>query len=169
MVPTLPPCLGENDSISNDHWAESKIQIINAGIDVNSREVVRILVNSFAGKLGRWASDNAPLINELNTLSALGSFMEVSYVINEDLAAAEYFNLLSLNDLDQHSGSILEYTQAFNRSYDYWKKDISLKATSILYIKGIKSIALSTRMWSNWINGKYTTLIALQTDAFEFI
>ncbi len=125
VVPTLPPCLGENDSILNDHWAESKILIINAGINVNSREAVRILVNSFAGKLGRWAFDNASLINELNTLSALGAFMEVSYVINEDLAAAEYFNLLFLIDLDKHSGSILEYTQAFNLSYDYWKNDIS--------------------------------------------
>ncbi len=95
--------------------------------------------------------------------------MEVSYVINEDLAAAEYFNFLSLIDLDQHSGSLFEYTQAFNRSYDYWKNYISLMATTILYIKGIKSIALSTKLWSNWINGKYITLIALQTDAFESI
>ena len=107
---------------------------------------MRIPVNSFAWKLGRWAFDNASLINELNTLSALGAFMQVSYVINEDLAAAEYFNLLALIDLDQHSESILEYTQEFNRSYDYWKNDISLKATTILYIKEIKSIALSTKL-----------------------
>ena len=142
MVPTLPPCLGENDSILNDHWAESKIQITNPGINVNSRAAVRILVNSFAGKLGKWASDNASLVNELNTLQALGAFTEVSYVVNEDLAVAEYYNLLSLIGLDQQSESLHEYTQGFNRSYDYSKNDISLKATTILYIKGIKSVAL---------------------------
>ncbi len=167
MVPTRPSCLGETDSILDDHWAESKIQITNPGINVNSRAAVRILVNSFAGKLGKWASDNAALINELNTLSALGAFVEVSYAINEDLAAAEYFNLLSLIDLEQQSGSLLEYTQAFYRSYDYLKNDISLKASAIVYVKGIKSVALSTKLCSNWINGKYTTLISLQTDAFE--
>ena len=130
---------------------------------------MRILVNSFAGKLGKWASDNAALINELNTLTALGAFIEVSYAINEDLAATEYFNLLSLIGLEQQSESLLEYTQAFNRSYDYWKNDISLKATSVLYVKGIKSLALSTKLWLNWINGKYTTLAAFQTNAFEII
>ncbi len=93
----------------------------------------------------------------------------MSYVVNEDLAAAEYYNLLSLICLDQQSKSLLEYTQAFNRSYDYLKNDISLKATAILYIKGIKLVALSAILWSNWINDKYTTLIALQTDAFEII
>jgi hypothetical protein len=169
VVPTLPPCHGETDSILDDHWAESKKQITNAGIDVNSRAAVRIMVGSFAGKLGKWASDNAALINELNTLQALGAFTEVSYVVNEDLAAAEYFNLLSLIGLDQQSESLLEYTQAFNRSYDYLKNDISLKAAAILYIKGIKSVSLSTILWSNWTNGKYTTLIALQTDAFEIL
>ena len=130
---------------------------------------MRILVDSFARKLGKWASDNASLINESNTLTALGAFIEVSYAINEDLAASEYFNFLSLNGLEQQSESLLEYTQAFNRSYDYWKNDISLKATTILYIKGIKSVALFTILWSNWINSKYTTLIALQTDAFVII
>jgi hypothetical protein len=105
----------------------------------------------------------------LNTLPALGAFTEVSYVVNEDLAAAEYFNLHSLIGLDQQSESLLEYTQAFNRSYDYLKNDISLKAAAILYIRGIKSVSLSTILWSNWTNGKYTTLIALQTDAFEIL
>jgi hypothetical protein len=110
---------------------------------------MRILVDSFTGKLGRWASDNASLIHELNTISAFGAFMKVNYVINEDLAAAEYFNLLSLIELDQHSGSLLEYTRAFNRSYEYWNNDISLKTTTILYIKVIKSVALSTKLWFN--------------------
>ncbi len=169
MVPTILPCQGKTDSILDDHWAESKILITNAGIDVNSRASVRIMVGSFTGKLGKWASDNASLINEFNTLQALGAFTEISYVVNEDLAAAEYYNLLSLIGLDQQSESLHEYTQAFNRSYDYLKNDISLKAAAILYIKGIKSVALSTILWSNWTNGKYTTLIALQTDAFEII
>ncbi len=61
------------------------------------------------------------------------------------------------------------FNRAFNRSYDYLKNDISLKAAAILYIKGIKSVSLSTILWSNWSNGKYTTLITLQTDAFEII
>ena len=65
--------------------------------------------------------------------------------------------------------NLLEYTQAINRSYDYWKDDISLKATAVLYVKGIQSLALSTKLWLNWINGKHTTLVALQTDAFEII
>ena len=53
MVPTLPPCLGENDSILDEHWAESKVKKKNAGINVNSGEAMRILVDSFARKLGR--------------------------------------------------------------------------------------------------------------------
>ncbi len=64
--------------------------------------------------------------------------MAVIYVIDEDLAAAEYFNLISLLDLDQYGGFLLEYTRAYTRSYDYWKNDILLKATTILYIKGIQ-------------------------------
>jgi hypothetical protein len=44
VVPTLPPCHGETDSILDDHWAESKKQIANSGIDVNSRASVRIMV-----------------------------------------------------------------------------------------------------------------------------
>ena len=169
VVLTLPPCHGETDSILDDHWAESKILITNAGIDANSRAAVRIMVGSFAGKLGQWASDNAVLINELNTLPALGAFTEVSYVVNEDLSASEYISLHSLIGLDQQSESLLKYTQAFNHSYDYLKNDISLKAAVILYIRGIKSVSLSTILWSNWKNGKYTTLIALQTDAFEIL
>ncbi len=85
VVPTLPLCLGENDNILNDHWAESKIQIINAGNIVNSREAVRILANSFERKLGRWAFDNASLINELNTLSALGALWRSAMLLTKTL------------------------------------------------------------------------------------
>ena len=52
VVPTLPPCLGEDESILYDHWTESKAKIINAGININSREALRILLDSFAEKLG---------------------------------------------------------------------------------------------------------------------
>ena len=93
--------------------------------------------------------------------------MEVSYVINEDLAAAEYFRLQCLINLDQNSESLVEYTRAFNCSYGYWKNDISLKAAATWYIEGLKSPSISAKLWSNWINGKYPTLLALQTDAID--
>jgi hypothetical protein len=165
--PSLPPCLGESDEILNNHWEQSKIKLIDAGINVNSREAVCILVDSFAGKLGTWASEKATLINELNTISALGAFMEVNYIINEDLAASEYVHLQYLIELNQNGESLTKYTRAFNCSYGYLKNDISLKAAAIWYIKGLKSPSLSAQLWSNWINGKYIDLLTLQTDAID--
>jgi hypothetical protein len=65
---SLPLCLGESDEIIDEH-------LIRAKIDVDSRETVGILVDSFAKKLGSWASDNAKLINDLNTVSGLDGFI----------------------------------------------------------------------------------------------
>ena len=135
--PTLPPCLGQSDEVLDEHWEQSKLKLIDAGINVDSREAVCILVDFFVGKLGSWASNNATKINEFNTISALGAFMEVSYIIYENITTTEYFHPHSLIKQDQHDGSLLEYTRAFNCSYDYWKDDISLKATSMCYVKGI--------------------------------
>jgi hypothetical protein len=94
--PTLPPCLGESDEILDDHWEQSKRKLIDAGINANSREAVCILVDFFVGKLGSWASNNATKINEFNTISALGAFMEVSYIIYENITTTEYFHPHSL-------------------------------------------------------------------------
>ena len=82
---------------------------MDAGINVKSREAVRILVDSFAGKLGNRASKKATLINELNSTSTLEAFMEVGYIFNEDLTTSEYLHLYSLIELDQHGGFLLEY------------------------------------------------------------
>ena len=54
-----------------------------------------------------------------------------------------------------------------NRSYDYGKSGISLKASAIWYIKGLQSTTPSAELYSNWVNEKYVTLFALQSDAFE--
>jgi hypothetical protein len=165
--PDLPPCLGESDEIFNNHWGQFKLKLIDAGINVNSREVVCILVDSFAGKLGTWASETTTLINELKSISALGAFTEVNYKINEDLAASEYVHLQYLIRLDQNGESLTKYTHAFNCSYGYLKNDISLKAEAIWYIKGLKAPSWSAQLWSNWINGKNIDLLTLQTDAID--
>ena len=162
-----PHCSGESDEIIDDHWIHAKRKLKRTRIDINFREAVGILVDSFAEKLGSWASDNDKLINELNTVSALGAFIKHDYTITEDLVEAECFHLHSLIKLDQENGSLLEYTHAFNYSYGYLNNEISHKAASIWYIKGLKSPSLSAKLWSNWTNGKYTTLIALQGDASE--
>jgi hypothetical protein len=72
---SLSLCLGGSDENIDDHWIHAKRKLKRARIDVNSREAVGILVDSFVGKLGSWASDNAKFINELNRISALGAFI----------------------------------------------------------------------------------------------
>ena len=62
---SLPHCSGKSDKIIDDHWIHAKRKLKCARVNVYSREAVSILVDSFAGKLGSWASDNAKLINEL--------------------------------------------------------------------------------------------------------
>jgi hypothetical protein len=61
---SLPHCSGESEEIVDDHWIHAKRKLKRARIDINSREAVGILVDSFARKLGSWASDNSKLINE---------------------------------------------------------------------------------------------------------
>ena len=164
--PTLPLCFGETDEIIDDHWVKSKTSIIDAGINVNSREAVCILVDSFAGKLGRWASDNAELINELRTVSTLGAFLDVSYAVKENEGVG-YFHLRSLLELKQKTRSLQQYTKEFNCSYGFCENDISFKAAANKFIEGITSLSLTEKLWSNWTNGKYANLLDLQNDAFE--
>ena len=71
-----------------------------SGININSREAVCILIDSFAGKLGNWAAKNAPLINSLNFVRTLGALTDVSYGCEKDLVALEYLHLQSLIKLD---------------------------------------------------------------------
>ncbi len=72
IVPTLPPYLGKSDGNLDDHWAESKLKIIDTEINVNSREAVRILVDFFEGRLARWDSDNVTLINKVKYHKCIG-------------------------------------------------------------------------------------------------
>ncbi len=73
--------------------------------------------------------------------------------------------MYSLINLDQFDKSLHDYTQEFNRSYSYWKDDISVKVASYLYIGGLKNGSLRADLMSNWQSGKYATLMALQNDA----
>jgi len=101
---SLPLRLGESDEIIADHWIHAKRKLKRARVDVNSREAVGILVDSFTRKLLSWASYNAKLINEINTVSAHGASMEHNYIVREELIEAECFHLHSFIKLDQKIG-----------------------------------------------------------------
>jgi len=72
------------------------------------------------GKLGSWAANNASIIYDLNSISALGAFMEVGYLVKEDVIASESFHLHCLVQLNQNDGSLSKSAEAFHCSYDYW-------------------------------------------------
>jgi hypothetical protein len=69
------PYLGENDDILHDHLKRAKIKVKNSGINVNSREVVCILVDYFAGRLGKWVSGRPSHIRKLNIVGVLVGYV----------------------------------------------------------------------------------------------
>ena len=60
----LPHCLSKSNEIIDDYWIRSNRQLKCARINVNYREALGILVDSFEGKLGLRAFDSAKVINE---------------------------------------------------------------------------------------------------------
>jgi hypothetical protein len=76
----------------------------------------------------------------------MDTFMDGNYMIEEGNVASECYHLHCLIKLDQNGESILDYTQAFNRSYDYWKTEISLKVAAIWYMKGLKSATIGAKL-----------------------
>jgi hypothetical protein len=141
--------LGESNDSLDDHLTQSKIKLNDSGINVNSREVECVFVDSFARKLVCWAFNNATMINGLNTVSTLRAFVDVSYIIKENIVASECHHLHYLIKLDWNGESLLAYTQAFNRSYDYWKNDISLKAAANWHLESLQWATPSTELYSN--------------------
>ncbi len=153
--PTFPSFLDESDEILDDYYAQSKLKIIDAGIRINSRKAVHILVDSFARKLGSWA-----------TISALGAFMELDYDINEDLRQQNipiYILYLHWTNMMGPFLNILEHLIVRTTI----GRTIFRLEQPLFFFEGIKSVSLTTKMWSNYISGKYTTLTSLQTDASE--
>ena len=93
--------------------------------------------------------------------------MDGIYVCKKDLVASENFHLHCLINLDQNGGTLINYTKSFCYLYHYLKDDISLEAASIWFIIGLKYVPTSANLQSNWINGKYSILFALQIDATD--
>ena len=58
------------------------------------------------------------------------------------------------------------YTQEFNNSYNYWRKDtMSVKVAAYLYIGGLKNGSVRADLMTISQTGKYATLLELQNDA----
>ena len=71
-----------------------------------------MLVSSFTGKLGDWASDHNSEIYEMKTMNEPINHVRVGFSI-EDI---EGKNLYSLLRLEQGEFSLHDYTQEFNMS-----------------------------------------------------
>jgi hypothetical protein len=102
----LELCNGENAEILHDRLKQSKLKVKGFGVDPNFREVVTVVVSSFTGSLGNWATDHADEIFKLDSIDALTAYVRVSF-FNLDL---ESKNLYSLIKLDQVDKSFHEYT-----------------------------------------------------------
>ena len=111
--------------------------------------------------LGNWAADHADEIFKLDNIDALTAYVRVRFP-SEDLGG---MNLYSLIKLDQFDKSLHEYTYGFNKSYSYWKDDISVKAAAYLYIGSLKDGALRADLITNWQACKYESLLTLQNAA----
>ena len=112
---------------------------------------VIVLVSSFTGTLGNWASDHADESYKLTNVESLCKYVRVSFCI-EDL---EGKNLYALTELKQNESNLHDYTLSFNNSYSYWKTDITERATADLYIGGLKNGALRAHLMTNWNSNKY--------------
>jgi hypothetical protein len=145
----------------NNHLKQSRLKIQGFGINPDSNQAVVILVSSFTGKLGNWASDHTTEIYALQTLDELIAYVRVGFSIED----VEGKNLYSLIQVKQNDKSLTDYTQEFNSAYSYWKNSIDVKAAVYIYIGGLKNGALRADLMTNWQMGKYLSLISLQNDA----
>ncbi len=82
-------------------------------INPDSKHVVFVLVSSFTGKLGNWASDHNTKIYDLATLDDLIDYIRIGFSI-EDVEGKNVYILLRL---EQGEKTLHDYTQEFNTSY----------------------------------------------------
>jgi hypothetical protein len=157
----LEHCNGEDSTKLHNHFKQSILKIKGFGINPDSKQGVVVLVSSFTGKLGNWASDHSTEIYELTTIDDLIDYIRVGFSIED----VEGKNLYILLRLEQGEKSLHDYTQEFNTSYAWWKKSIDIKAAVYMYIGGLKNGALRADLMTNWQSGKYLSIIALQNDA----
>jgi len=77
----------------HNHLKRSKLEIKGFGVDPNSREVVTVVVSSFTGQLGNWATNHADEIFKLNNIDALNAYFRASFC-NEDLQGKNFYALI---------------------------------------------------------------------------
>ena len=161
--------MGKNNDSVDENLARPKLKLNDSEINVYSREAFCVFVDSFAGKHDSWAFDNGTLISGLNIASTLCALIYVNFITEEDIVASECPHVQCLGKLDHNNGeSLLDYTQASNRSYDYLKKnDMSLKAATISCIEGLQSATPIGELYSNWVNDKYAPSLVVQPNTFE--
>jgi hypothetical protein len=76
-------CNGEDSVKLNNHLKQSRLKIQGFGINPDSNQAVVILVSSFTGKLGNWASDHTAEIYALQTLDELIAYVRVGFSIED--------------------------------------------------------------------------------------
>jgi hypothetical protein len=75
----LELCTGEHAETLHDHLKQSKSKVKGFGVDLNSKEVVTVVVSSFTGPLGNWAADHANEIFRLYSIDALTAYVRVGF------------------------------------------------------------------------------------------
>ncbi len=132
-------CNGEDSVKLNKHLKQSRLKIQGFGINPDTNQAVVVLVSSFTGKLGNWASDHSAEIYDMKTtLDELIAYVRVGFLI-EDVEGKKMYSLIQVKQNDK---SLTDYTQEFNSSYSYWKNSIDVKAAVYIYIGGLKNGAL---------------------------
>ncbi len=84
----------------NNHLKQSRLKIQGFGINFDSNQVVVVLVSSFTGKLGNWASDHSTEIYDLKTLDELITYVRVGISI-EDVEGKNLYSLIRLQQGDK--------------------------------------------------------------------
>ena len=79
----LEHCNGEDSTKLHNHLKQLKSKIQGFGINPDSKQGVVVLVSSFTGKLGNWASDHSTEIYELATVDDLIDYIRVGFSIED--------------------------------------------------------------------------------------
>jgi len=79
----LEHCNGEDSTKLHNHSKHSRLKIQGFGINLDSKQVVVVLVSSFIGKLGNWASNHSTEIYDLATIDGLIDYIRVSFSIED--------------------------------------------------------------------------------------
>jgi len=91
----LEHCNGDDLTKLHNHLKESRLKIQGFEINPDSKHVVVVLVSSFTGKLGNWASNHSTEIYELATVDDLIDYIRVGFSI-EDAEGKNLYILLRL-------------------------------------------------------------------------